>query len=230
MKKYFTLVLAAGALILAGCSSTIRTLELKDGRLTMTEERHGSSPQTWEVKEVTGTAEIITLRKAGWKSAGVLQHEGGPDTFLMKRKLILQAAAPPPPFHPMFITALGTNSSADGSWRIGVSEASLDFTRCMVSADEKGMAMSKYSSTITVPPPVGQTVGWTTHKGWFAFIENESRVWAYDGDRLLVLWTEIVTGNNSSGAIYFNGYPCAVPAEVFSRLSERAQQTIERHQ
>jgi len=63
----------------------------------------------------------------------------------------------------------------------------------------------------------------------FVFIESESRVWAYDGDRLLILNTETSNGTNSTGAIYSSRFPCAVPGEVISRLSEPAKRAIEPH-
>jgi hypothetical protein len=137
-----------------------------------------------------------------------------------------QRAAPtvaaPPPFRPMLITTLGTNTSSNGTWRIGVSETSLDFTHLIAASDGRGFTMSGSS---TVSPQ-----GWRAQAGWFVFIESESRVWAYDGNRKLTLQAETVSGNNSTGATYSSRYPCAVPVEVFSRLSEPAQKAIKPHE
>jgi hypothetical protein len=108
-------------------------------------------------------------------------------------------AAAPPPFHPMLITTLGTKTSPDGIWRIGVSESSLDLSRS------------------------------AAHAGWFVYIESEFRVWAYDGDRSLILQTETPSGPNSGGTTYSGRFPCAVPAEVFSRLPEQKQKEIQTH-
>jgi len=133
-------------------------------------------------------------------------------------------AAPPPPFRPALITMLGTNTTPDGTWRIGVSEHSLDLSR---SAAAHGQDWTSSGWTTT---GFGTASPWTAHAGWFAFIETESRVWAYDGDRLLILLAYSASGRNSSSTIYDRRFPCAVPAAVFSRLSEPAQKEIQAHE
>jgi hypothetical protein len=133
-------------------------------------------------------------------------------------------AAAPPPFHPMLITTLGTKTSPDGIWRIGVSESSLDLSRSAAYNDGKGMMMSGWTTT-----GFGTTSPWTAHAGWFVYIESEFRVWAYDGDRSLILQTETPSGPNSGGTTYSGRFPCAVPAEVFSRLPEQKQKEIQTH-
>lgn len=126
--------------------------------------------------------------------------------------------AAPPPFHPMLITTLGTNTSSDGRWRIGVSEASMDFTHTPAAHGGGWTTVS-----------LDSLHGWRIQAGWFVFTESESRVWAYDGDRLLPLCT--VTPDSSNGTTYFSPrFPCVVPTEVFSRLSEPAQKAIQTHE
>jgi hypothetical protein len=127
-------------------------------------------------------------------------------------------AAAPPPFQPMLITSLGTgtNTLSDGTWQIAVSETSL-YLSCVGPG-----------GTIGVP-------GWTTHTGWLIYIESDSRLWAYDGDHPLWLSTVTRSGN---GVMWTNvawrnyvspRFPCAVPAVVYSRLSEAAQKNIQSH-
>ena len=194
----------------------------------MTEQRGGGTPRTWELKEVSSAAEVDTLRESGWKHAGVIHQEPGGNIFLMKRKMdrqtASQTAAARPPFCPMLITTLGTNTTADGTWRIGVSETALDLTRLTVGhGAEDGFPISGWSST-TSPE------GWKAQPGWFVYIESESRVWAYDGSRKLLLNTETRNGNSQRGSLYESGYPCAVPDEVLSRLSEPARKDIHKHE
>jgi hypothetical protein len=127
-------------------------------------------------------------------------------------------ASAPPPFQPMLIKVFGTFPTPDGSWKIGVSEDAIHFAR----------------------PASGETAftpdshGWRAKAGWFVFIESESRVWAYDGDRQLYLDTEA----SNSGSIYYgvfratrydSNFPCAVPAEVISHLPEQRQKEIQTH-
>ena len=132
------------------------------------------------------------------------------------------AVAALPPFHPMLITAFGTHPTRDGSWRIGVSENSIHFAR-------------PASGEVSFTP---DSHGWRAKTGWFVFVESESRVWAYDGDRQLYLDAETSNGNNSYGAIYFgvfratkfdSNFPCAVPPEVISHLPEQKQKQIQTH-
>ena len=66
---------------------------------------------------------------------------------------------------------------------------------------------------------------WKPQTGWFAFIENEERVWAYDGNRNLYLLTLTDDGTASYGSTVF---PCPVPDQVLTRLSPSARRAIKR--
>ena len=217
-------MLTFGALLLAGCHGTFHTIESKDGRMTLTDQRGGKVVESWELKQVLSAEEKIRLRREGWDFEGVVHNLSGPDTFLMKRKMKLPTpattAALGPVFHPLLITTFGTNASSDGTWRIGTSETALNLSRLGGFGAVDGPPVSSWSSTISP----GE---WKAQAGWFVFIESQSNVWAYDGDSRLVLNVETMNGNSgSSGAIYENGYPCAVPDEVLSRLSERAKKKV----
>jgi hypothetical protein len=136
------------------------------------------------------------------------------------RPVQTQAAAPPP-FQPMLITTFGTKTMPDGIWRIKVLESSLDLSRSAAYSYGKGMTISGWTTTgfDTASP-------WKAHAGWFVYTESDSRAWAYDGDRNLILDVEKPNGPNSSGTIYSSQFPCTVPAEVFSRLSKQKQKEI----
>ena len=94
----------------------------------------------------------------------------------------------------------------------------------VISEAEGSLHLSRLtgSGSVTTSPH-----GWTAQAGWFAFIENESRLWAYDGDRALYLLTATPESSGISGPRRF---PCAVPPPIFSRLSEPAQRAIEPHE
>ena len=135
-----------------------------------------------------------------------------------------QTVAPAPPqFHPLLITTPGTNTTSDGAWQIVVSDPRLDFSH------SRGGGWT----TLSFPYPtgmIGSNTGWTTHAGWFVFVESDFRVWAYDGDRLLMLHTYTPNGNGAAMVSYYSPrFPCAVPSDVFSRLSVTAQKVIESH-
>jgi len=224
MEKRILPMLTVSILLLAGCSSTVHTIEFKDRRTTLTEDRGGKVVGTWELKQVLSAEEKNRLRKGGWEYEGVVRNLSAPDTFLMKRRVNLptraQMAAARTVFHPLLITAFGTNTSSDGTWRIRVSETSLDLSRLGGFGEADPSPVSSWSSTISP----GE---WKARAGWFVFIESKSNVWAYDGDDRLVLNVETMNGKSSpGGAIYENGYPCAVPDEVLSRLSEPTKKKI----
>ena len=123
------------------------------------------------------------------------------------------SATSQPAFQPLLITSLGsgTNTVSDGTWQIAVSETSLYLSRLGPGG------------TIGVPL-------WTAHTGWLVFIESDSRVWAYDGVHPLWLSTVTRFGNGAAWTNYLSSrFPCAVPSEVFSRLSESAQKAISSH-
>jgi len=153
------------------------------------------------------------------------------------QKVQHSATAPAPiPFRPTLITTLGTNTSPDGSWRVAVFEHSLDLSRCQ-NCDDNGSSWSTVGWSEN--PDTGKPV-WTSRPGWFVFIEDLTRIWAYDGDRLLVLHTflsertnrvrrSFSEGGSSSGATYFTAYPCPVPPQVLSRLSSAKQKSLTPH-
>jgi hypothetical protein len=130
-------------------------------------------------------------------------------------------------FQPRLITTLGTYPTPDRSWRIGVTEDAIDFAR------------PRDAGGVSITP---QTNGWRAQAGWFVFLENESRAWAYDGGRRLYLqvftpsgggtYYGIFTepspdGNNSGGTVSFRAnFPCAIPAQVMAHLPERKERAI----
>ncbi len=123
----------------------------------------------------------------------------------------------------MLLTVLGTNTSPDGTWRIGVSETTLDLSRS-AAAHGEGWTSSGWTTT-----SLNTDGAWRCHPGWLVYTESESKVWAYDGDRKVVLEIYESVGRDSKSALYDSRakFPCAVPGEVFSRLSEAARKDIQ---
>src|ERR1039458_9690785 len=115
------------------------------------------------------------------------------------------AFTPPLQPHQMLMTTRGTTTSPDGVWQLVVSEAdgSLQLSRLGGSSMKLGG-------------------GWKAQPGWFAFIENEARVWTYNGDRALKLMIATPGQASVSGP----PFPCAVPPPVFLRLSEPAKRAL----
>jgi len=69
--------------------------------------------------------------------------------------------------------------------------------------------------------------GWRAQAGWFVLVENDLRVWAYDGDRDLLLYE--FTRTPTGGAGCWSGptkFGCAVPEAVLTRLSDAARKAI----
>ncbi len=219
MQKNIVLLAAAGLLLLPGCTDTIHTIKAENGKATLTDERGGKVVGMWELKEVSSKEEKNTLCREGWKYEGMVNTPNGPDAYLLKRRINPPVAAAPSPFQPMLVTSFGTNTTSDSSWRIGAAETSLDICWLSGPAAPEGPQLS-WSSSISPGD-------WKAQPGWFVYVQSHTNVWAYDGDRQLVLHTEVVSGNNvANGSMYPGNYPCPVPDEVFSRLSERKQKEI----
>lgn len=165
-------------------------------------------------------------------AAIVLAGCGTPTTVQTNAPASVAAA---PPFQPVLVTTLGIHFSPDGIWKIGVSEYSLD-----ISFLPNG-GRSNWSGISFMP----DSHGWTTHPGWFVFLESKSRWWVYDGDRFLILQVETWNKpDHFSGATYFGtfhrssggqfafraDFPCAVPIEVISRLPFEKQKDVRQHE
>jgi len=64
---------------------------------------------------------------------------------------------------------------------------------------------------------------WRPHKGWFVFIENDSRLWAYDGVDSLLL-AEV---SPDKGALYdLSSLAIMPPSEVLKRLPESFRRQV----
>jgi hypothetical protein len=66
--------------------------------------------------------------------------------------------------------------------------------------------------------------GWKAGNGWFVYVQNDERVWFYDGDQKLLLLREV---GNVGGAVHGPcDFPCPVPDDVISRLTLAARKAI----
>lgn len=141
-----------------------------------------------------------------------------------------QPTAPAPlPFHPLLLTNFCTQTSLDGTWRMGISETNVAVSRFPGLTGAGWPARSQAGeSTVSIPS--------TAHTGWFVFAENDCRVWYYDGDQLLWRFTFSETWNKErwssgdySAGPFFGDQSTPVPAEVFVRLSEPARKMVRNH-
>ena len=130
------------------------------------------------------------------------------------------------------INQFGEHSFADGSLIVKVSEAD---GKLEIARNERGVNVvatnlpgepltlaKNLSFTMTLSPG-----DWKAHAGWFVFIENPSRIWAYDGDQLLNLDAKDSSGNS---VLYGpETLPCPVPDTVLIRLPDSVKNRIKVH-
>ena len=108
---------------------------------------------------------------------------------------------------PLIITTRGTHGSASEPWTIRVAEdGTLHVSR------------NRLYSHDTVSP-----MQWQARNGWCVFVENDTRVWAYDGDRNLWMLQVTREGSTAHGPARF---PCPVPTVVLEKLSTPARQAL----
>ncbi|HUA66631.1 MAG TPA: hypothetical protein VME24_12335 [Alphaproteobacteria bacterium] len=147
----------------------------------------------------------------------------------VQTKSAAPAALVMPPFQPMLMTNFYAQTSNDGACRIDVSETNVAVSHFPGLVGNGWPARAKEGeNTVSLP--------WNARTGWLVFAENNNRVWAYDGDGLLFLFTYSETWNKEcwgkarygSGPSY--GDPGApVPVQVFSRLPETMRKKIKNH-
>jgi len=125
----------------------------------------------------------------------------------------VQAVPAPAVVTNQFITAFGQHRV--GIWTVRVPE------------EERTVEIGAYGG-FDMPS------AWRAQAGWFVYVENEQRVWAYDGDRNLLLFDVLKNPDggpagstgNLSGPTKFS---CRVPGQVLTRLSDAARNAINRN-
>ena len=113
-----------------------------------------------------------------------------------------------------FITSFGEIASSDCPWAVSVSATNQTFhISYHYTTDSVG------SGVIGVSSPAG----WKARSGWFVFVENDERVWAYDGDKSLFLQVGECSKSSKSGPTCTSygphTFPCGVPDAVLKRLT-----------
>jgi hypothetical protein len=116
-----------------------------------------------------------------------------------------------------FITTFGEFSPAGSPWTVRVADTAPEL---QISYHYHADATSSGASTVSPSD-------WKAHSGWFVFVENNARVWAYDGARNLFLQVSIAAKlgpkGSSCGPSHF---PCPVPSEVLTKLTPEARKAI----
>lgn len=108
---------------------------------------------------------------------------------------------------PLLITTYGTHGSSSEPWTVRVAEeGTLHVSRNRLYTHD------------TVSP-----MQWQARNGWCVFVENDARVWAYDGERNLWMLQVTREGSTTHGPTRF---PCPVPAAVLEKMSAAARQAI----
>jgi hypothetical protein len=115
------------------------------------------------------------------------------------------------------MTTFGEFSPAGSPWTVRVSDKD---RKLQISYHYQADASSSGTSTVS-------SSDWRAQPGWFVFVENNERAWAYDGDRNLFLQVSIVSKLGPKGTSYGpSHFPCPVPSEVLTRLTPEARKGI----
>ena len=117
-----------------------------------------------------------------------------------------------------FITTFGEISSSDCPWTVRVSD-----TNQIFHISYRYDTATNSSGSISVASPSD----WKAKPGWFVFIENNERIWAYDGGSSLFLQVAKPAKLGPTCTSYGPySFPCPVPDEVLARLSPETRQAI----
>jgi hypothetical protein len=127
------------------------------------------------------------------------------------------------------ITSFGSHSAAGGLLTINVPgwNGKWEVTRgkkiesLTVTNPAIGQVSYAYKGFVT---NTVSSESWRAHTNWFVFVENESRVWCYDGNASLDLVLEDAVGTSLIAGP--GTFPCAVPEEVRKRLPDAVKKKI----
>jgi hypothetical protein len=156
---------------------------------------------------------VLSLSLVAFLSVGCAHHRepaSAPAPSAVAETATLRTVAPPAVVTNQLITTFGEHSIG-GVWNLQV---------------------SREDRTVEVGTTVARSKpsGWRAQDGWFVLVENDRRVWMYDGYRSLLLYefTRTPTGGGGSwsGPTKFD---CPVPEVVLTRLSDAARKAIERN-
>ena len=116
------------------------------------------------------------------------------------------------------MTTFGEVSRSDSPWTVRVSAADQTFQISYHYATD-----TNSSGAVSVSSPAD----WRARSGWFVFVENNERAWAYDGDKSLFL--QVAKSSKLGPACSSYGshtFPCPVPDAVLARLTPEARKAI----
>ena len=108
------------------------------------------------------------------------------------------------------VTSLGTNYDPITGWTIRVSQAD----GIHIGPRTQG-GLVKWTSTVSPS-------NWRPHSGWFAFAENEERVWIFDGERDFTL----LNATPKVWSLRTTNFGCTVPQDVKASLPPRIRSQI----
>ncbi|MDB6032881.1 MAG: hypothetical protein JWM16_3219 [Verrucomicrobiales bacterium] len=99
-----------------------------------------------------------------------------------------------------------------------------------VKVSEESVGVTSYSAHGDGKTFVNSSMPWKPHQDWFVFVENQNRVWFFDGESKLRMHQHIVfSETKSTGAWYTDqNLPCPIPQPVMDRLPEPARLKINR--
>jgi hypothetical protein len=118
------------------------------------------------------------------------------------------------------ITTFGEVSRSDSPWIVRVSAADQTF---QISYHYVSASDTNGYGAVSVSSPAG----WRARSGWFVFVENNERVWSYDGDKSLFLQTATSSKLGPTCTSYgSHSFPCRVPDAVLTRLTPEARGAI----
>lgn len=116
--------------------------------------------------------------------------------------------------HSRLMTQFGEMSVRGTHWTLRISES------------DRELHIIRHIGPGTGDSSVG---GWKAKQGWFAFVENDKRVWGYDGETGLFALIVMPDDQGGTGVYGPGNFPCPVPNEVLARLSPDARQAIQDH-
>jgi hypothetical protein len=97
-----------------------------------------------------------------------------------------------------------------------------------VTASEESVEVRAVTKTADGKTSVSESIGWKPRGNWFVFVENDSRVWIFDGGTKLSMWNYVKLSESKSGSTWHtaSNLPCPIPDQIGKLLSNQVLQSI----
>lgn len=97
-----------------------------------------------------------------------------------------------------------------------------------VTASEESVEVRSVTKRRDGQTSLSESIPWKPQGNWFVFVENEKRVWIFDGGTKLWMWDYVKASENGSGSTWHTAgnLPCPIPDQIVKLLPNEVLQGL----